>query len=218
MVSAPVISLPKGGGAIRGMGEKFAANPVTGTGSMNVPIATSPGRSGFGPQLSLAYDSGCRQRPIRLRLEPLTASVTQQDRQGLPQYGDAGRIRRIPLSGVEDWVPVLVGNARRVGAPSGRSAASIGGQRLSAGSGLSPPSSAGRLPASSGGCNGLDPRETSLALHFQTTTSPPGTVERQKAVWPDPKRCEPHLSWLVCRVYDGKGDLRHLRLRKGEMR
>jgi len=35
-VSAPTISLPKGGGAIRGMGENFAANPVTGTGSMTV--------------------------------------------------------------------------------------------------------------------------------------------------------------------------------------
>ncbi len=40
---APSISLPKGGGAIRGIGEKFAANPVTGTGSMGVPIATSRG-------------------------------------------------------------------------------------------------------------------------------------------------------------------------------
>lgn len=38
--STPTISLPKGGGAIRGIGEKFAANPVTGTGSMTVPIAT----------------------------------------------------------------------------------------------------------------------------------------------------------------------------------
>ncbi len=47
------ISLPKGGGAIRGLGEKFATNPVTGTGAMTVPIATSSGRSGFGPQLSL---------------------------------------------------------------------------------------------------------------------------------------------------------------------
>ena len=26
----PAVSLPKGGGAIKGMGEKFAANPVTG--------------------------------------------------------------------------------------------------------------------------------------------------------------------------------------------
>ena len=48
-ISPPSITLPKGGGAIRGIGEKFAANPVTGTGSMTVPIATSPGRSGFGP-------------------------------------------------------------------------------------------------------------------------------------------------------------------------
>ena len=40
-ITPPAISLPKGGGAIRGMGEKFAANPVTGTGSMSVPIATS---------------------------------------------------------------------------------------------------------------------------------------------------------------------------------
>lgn len=56
--SLPAITLPKGGGAIRGMGEKFAANPVTGAGSLTVPIATSPGRSGFGPQLSLAYNSG----------------------------------------------------------------------------------------------------------------------------------------------------------------
>lgn len=45
----PAIQLPKGGGAVRGMGAKFAANPVTGTGSMSVPIATSPSRSGFGP-------------------------------------------------------------------------------------------------------------------------------------------------------------------------
>ena len=46
------------------MGEKFAANPVTGSGSMSVPIATSPGRSGFGPQLSLNYDSGAGNGPF----------------------------------------------------------------------------------------------------------------------------------------------------------
>ena len=56
--SAPAISFPKGGSAIRDVGEKFAANPVTGTGSITVPIATSPGRSGFGAQLNLTYDSG----------------------------------------------------------------------------------------------------------------------------------------------------------------
>jgi Salmonella virulence plasmid 65kDa B protein len=63
-VRPPAIALPKGGGAIRGIGEKFAANPVTGTGSMSVPIATSPGRSGFGAQLSLSYDSGAGNGPF----------------------------------------------------------------------------------------------------------------------------------------------------------
>jgi Domain of unknown function (DUF4118) len=43
-------SLRKGGGAIRGIGEKFAASSVTGTGSMTVPIYAGPVRSGFGPQ------------------------------------------------------------------------------------------------------------------------------------------------------------------------
>jgi hypothetical protein len=48
-VAAPQINLPKGGGALRGIGEKFAANPVTGTEGLTVPIAVSPGRGGFGP-------------------------------------------------------------------------------------------------------------------------------------------------------------------------
>jgi Salmonella virulence plasmid 65kDa B protein len=64
--SAPSISLPKGGGAIRGIGEKFAANPVTGTGSMTVPIAATPGRSGLGPQLALSYDPGSGNGPFGL--------------------------------------------------------------------------------------------------------------------------------------------------------
>jgi hypothetical protein len=41
-VTAPQMALPKGGGAIRGIGEKFTANPVTGTGTLSVPIAVSP--------------------------------------------------------------------------------------------------------------------------------------------------------------------------------
>jgi hypothetical protein len=38
-LSPPQLSLPKGGGAMRGMGEKFAANPGTGAGSMSVHVA-----------------------------------------------------------------------------------------------------------------------------------------------------------------------------------
>lgn len=40
---APKVELPKGGGAIQGIGEKFQANPVTDAGSMIVPIAMNSG-------------------------------------------------------------------------------------------------------------------------------------------------------------------------------
>src|SRR5881275_2914135 len=86
--AAPSISLPKGGGAIRGIGEKFAANPVTGTGSMSVPIATSPGRSGFGPQLSLSYDSGAGNGPFGLGWNLPLPAITRKTDKGLPKYQD----------------------------------------------------------------------------------------------------------------------------------
>src|SRR3954447_22237022 len=65
-VSLPGVSLPKGGGAIRGIDEKFAVNRATGTASLSIPIATSAGRAGFGPSLALEYDSGAGNGPFGL--------------------------------------------------------------------------------------------------------------------------------------------------------
>ncbi|MCP9461813.1 MAG: hypothetical protein NNA24_07200 [Nitrospira sp.] len=106
-VSSPAVSLPKGGGAIRGIGEKFAANPVTGTGSMSVPIATSPGRSGFGPQLALSYDSGAGNGPFGFGWSLSLPAITRKTDKGLPQYRDAEESDVYILSGAEDLVPVL---------------------------------------------------------------------------------------------------------------
>ncbi|GLV54152.1 hypothetical protein KDH_10010 [Dictyobacter sp. S3.2.2.5] len=103
----PTISLPRGGGAIRGIGEKFGANPVTGTGSMTVPIATSPGRSGFGPQLSLSYDSGAGNGPFGLGWNLSLPAITRKTDKGLPRYLDAEESDVFILSGAEDLVPVL---------------------------------------------------------------------------------------------------------------
>src|SRR5437762_7708996 len=105
-IAAPSISLPKGGGAIRGMGEKFAANPVAGTGSMSVPIATSPGRSGFGPQLSLSYDSGSGNGSFGFGWTLSLPAITRKTDKGLPQYQDAEESDSFILSGAEDLVPV----------------------------------------------------------------------------------------------------------------
>ena len=108
--SVPTITLPKGGGAIRGIGEKFAANPVTGTGSMSVPIATSPGRSGFGPQLSLSYNSGSGNSPFGFGWDLSLPSITRKTDKGLPQYLDGHSSNQdsdiFILSGAEDLVPV----------------------------------------------------------------------------------------------------------------
>lgn len=109
--AAPAISLPKGGGAIRGMGEKFAANPVTGTGFMSVPIATSPGRSGFGPQLSLAYDSGSGNGPFGFGWSLSLPSVSRKTDKGLPRYLDVADSDVFMLSGSEDLVPEFVKDA-----------------------------------------------------------------------------------------------------------
>lgn len=103
----PSISLPKGGGAIRGIGEKFAANPVTGTGSLSVPIFTSPGRSGFGPQLSLSYDSGSGNGPFGFGWNLSIPSITRKTDKGLPKYQDAIESDVFVLSGAEDLVPVF---------------------------------------------------------------------------------------------------------------
>ena len=104
-VQPPAISLPKGGGAIRGIGEKFAANPVTGTGSMSVPIATSPGRSGFGPELSLTYDSGSGNGIFGFGWDLSLPSITRKTDKGIPQYKDADESDVFILSSAEDLVP-----------------------------------------------------------------------------------------------------------------
>src|SRR5215831_15251828 len=110
-VSPPAIVLPKGGGAIRGMGEKFTANTVTGTGTLRVPLATSPGRASFGPQLSLAYDSGAGNGPFGFGWSLALSAITRKTDKGLPQYRDAEESDVFLLSGAEDLVPLLVQTA-----------------------------------------------------------------------------------------------------------
>ncbi len=106
-LTAPSISLPKGGGAIRGIGEKFSANPVTGTGSMTVPIALSPGRGGFGPQLALSYDSGAGNGPFGLGWNLSLPSIVRKTDKGLPRYLDGEDSDIFILAGAEDLVPTV---------------------------------------------------------------------------------------------------------------
>jgi hypothetical protein len=82
-LKAPSISLPKGGGAIQRIGEKFAVNPVTGTASFSVPIYSSPSRSDFGPKLTLSYDGGAGNGPFGLGWHLGIPSITRKTSKGL---------------------------------------------------------------------------------------------------------------------------------------
>ncbi|MEO7594156.1 MAG: SpvB/TcaC N-terminal domain-containing protein, partial [Byssovorax sp.] len=110
---APVPALPKGGGAIQGIGEKFAANPVTGTASLQIPLATSPGRGGFQPSLALSYDSGAGNGPFGVGWHLSIPQITRKTDKGLPRYKDAEDSDVFLLSGAEDLVPTLKADQTR---------------------------------------------------------------------------------------------------------
>src|SRR5689334_4465487 len=89
-------------------GPSFATTPA----SVSLPIATSPGRSGFGPQLSVAYDSGAGNGAFGFGWTLSLPSITRKTDKGLPQYIDAADCDVFLLAGAEDLVPVLVKNVQ----------------------------------------------------------------------------------------------------------
>jgi RHS repeat-associated protein len=106
--AAPSVSLPKGGGAIKGIGEKFGVNPVNGTGTLSVPVFTTPGRSKFSPNLSLSYDSGAGNGPFGFGWHLSVPHITRKTDKGLPRYCDEEESDVFILSEAEDLVPVLL--------------------------------------------------------------------------------------------------------------
>jgi hypothetical protein len=102
--SAGTISIPQGGGAVQGIGEKFAPDLFTGTGNFTVPIALPAGRGGFQPQLALSYSTGTGNGPFGLGWRLNLPGVSRKTAQGVPRYDDASD--RFILSGAEDLVPV----------------------------------------------------------------------------------------------------------------
>ena len=113
---ASPITLPTGGGALRGIGETFAPDLHTGTGNFTVPIALPPGRNGFQPQLSLVYSTGNGNGPFGLGWNLNVPGVSRKTAKGVPRYNEAEPATALErnyerrdvflLSGAEDLVPV----------------------------------------------------------------------------------------------------------------
>jgi RHS repeat-associated protein len=112
---APSISLPKGGGALRGIGERFSANPATGTASFSVPVVTPSGRSDFGPKLSLSYDSGWGNGPFGFGWQMSTSSISRRTDRGVPRYEDALGSDTFVLAEAGELVPSAAAPVERLG-------------------------------------------------------------------------------------------------------
>ena len=201
--TSPSISLPKGGGAISGIGEKFAANPVTGTGSLSIPLAASPGRSGFGPQLSLSYDSGSGNGPCGFGWSLSLPAITRKIDKGLPQYDDAAESDVFILSGAEDLAPVLVAQngqwSRESLPPRMVGSAQYHVQRYR-------PRVEGLFARIERWTNLADPADVfwRSTTRGNITTWYGRTDESRIADPADPRRI---FSWLICASYDDKGNV-----------
>src|SRR6187401_2139543 len=86
-IEVPSISLPKGGGAIKGTDENFSVNAVNGTASFSIPLPFSPAR-GASPSLSLSYNSGSRNGIFGLGWNLGLASIKRKTDKGFPKYRD----------------------------------------------------------------------------------------------------------------------------------
>ena len=88
ILSAPTISLPKGGASLAGIGEKFGVNAANGTGTFALPIQVSEARSDFAPALSLSYDSGAGNGPFGLGWRLTLPAIERRTSKGVPRYRD----------------------------------------------------------------------------------------------------------------------------------
>ncbi len=79
------VSMPRGGGAVRGMGESYQANQFSGVGQLSIPFDVTPCRD-FEPQVSLEYSSVTGNSPFGLGFEGPGGAITLRTSTGVPRY------------------------------------------------------------------------------------------------------------------------------------
>jgi hypothetical protein len=107
-IDIPKLELPKGGGALRGIDEKFTVNASNGTASLSVVVPLTPNRDGFTPSCRLSYSSGAGNGPFGLCWSLDTPGIQRRSDKRLPRYLAAPDEDVFIISGAEDLVPLLV--------------------------------------------------------------------------------------------------------------
>ncbi len=103
-IEVPSITLPKGGGAIKGIDEKFSVNAVNGTSTFSIPLPFSPAR-GASPAINLSYSSGSGNGVFGLGWNLSLSSIQRKTDKEIPQYKDAIDSDTFLFSETEDLVP-----------------------------------------------------------------------------------------------------------------
>ncbi len=106
-LTIPKIELPKGGGALKGIDEKFEVNAANGTANFSIPLPLSPGRNGFTPSLALSYNSGGGNSPYGLGWSVDYPAIQRKTDKRLPRYRDGLEEDIFLFSGAEDLVPCM---------------------------------------------------------------------------------------------------------------
>ena len=103
-IDIPSVSLPNGGGALKGIDEKFSVNAINGTASFSIPLPVSPAR-GLSPALTLSYNSGGGNGIFGLGWALGLSSIKRKTDRALPKYFDAINSDTFLFSEAEDLVP-----------------------------------------------------------------------------------------------------------------
>jgi RHS repeat-associated protein len=103
-IEIPSLNLPKGGGAIKGIDDKFSVNAVNGTAAFSIPLPFSRAR-GASPDLNLSYNSGSGNGIFGLGWSVSLPSIKRKTDKELPQYFDAFDSDTFLFSEAEDLVP-----------------------------------------------------------------------------------------------------------------
>ncbi|MES2825179.1 MAG: SpvB/TcaC N-terminal domain-containing protein [Pseudomonadota bacterium] len=103
-IEMPSVNLPKGGGAIKGIDEKFSVNAINGTASFSIPLPFSATRT-LTPSLSVSYSSGGGNSIFGLGWGLNLSSIKRKTDKKLPQYFDSIDTDVFLFSEAEDLVP-----------------------------------------------------------------------------------------------------------------
>lgn len=106
-IDIPSVSIPKGGGAIKGIDEKFEVNPINGSASVSIPVPVAGARA-LAPDMAITYSSGAGNGLFGAGWSLTLSDISRKTDKGLPVYDDGEESDVYLMAGAEDLVPELV--------------------------------------------------------------------------------------------------------------